>query len=132
MNAIAFALKKITLEPTIFGLAFGCAIEGGAQITTNLLIEKICHNELNYTKETCANFSNEGFEEDIKVEVQKEVNNFLMVSQWIGQTPALVYSFIGRVFNIQEVNEWRGNSNLVQKICALFKTVLMFLILITA
>ena len=98
MNAIAFALKKITLEPTIFGLAFGCAIEGGAQITTNLLIEKICHNELNYTKETCANFSNEGFEEDIKVEVQKEVNNFLMVSQWIGQTPALVYSFIGRIF----------------------------------
>ena len=58
MNAIAFALKKITLEPTIFGLAFGCAIEGGAQITTNLLIEKICYNELNYTKETCAKIYN--------------------------------------------------------------------------
>ena len=97
-NAIVSVLKKITLEPTIFLLAFGCAIERGAQFTTNLLIEKTCHNELNYTKETCANFSNEGFEEDIKVEVQKEVNNFLMVSQWIGQTPALVYSFIGRVF----------------------------------
>ena len=99
MNAIAFVRKKITLEPTIFGLAFGCAIEAGAQITMNLLIEKICHNKLNYTKEICANFSNEGFEDDIKVEVQKELNNFLMVSQWIGQTPALVYSFIGRVFN---------------------------------
>ena len=105
MNAITFALKKITLEPTIFLLAFGCAIERGAQITTNLLMEKICHNELNYTKEICVNFGNEGFDEDIKDKVQKEVNNFLIVSQWIGRSPALVYAFFGRVFK-QMLMRW--------------------------
>ena len=100
-NAIVSVLKKITLEPTIFLLAFGCAIERGAQITTNLLIEKTCHNELNYTKETCANFSNEGFEEDIKVEVQKEVNNFLMVSQWLLAAPPLLWCLIAGILQIQ-------------------------------
>ena len=104
-NAIVSVLKKITLEPTIFLLAFGCAIERGAQITTNLLMEKICHNELNYTKEICANFNDEGFDDDIKDKVQKEVNNFLIVSQWIGRSPALVYAFFGRVFK-QMLMRW--------------------------
>ena len=33
-----------------------------------------------------------GFE-DINDEVQAKVNNFLLISQWIGQTPTLLYSF---------------------------------------
>ena len=87
-------LKQITLEPTTFFVNFGYTIEHGAKITTNLLIEKICHGELNYTDDICANLTNDGFE-DFNNEVQKNVNNFLMVSEWIGRTPALVYSFFG-------------------------------------
>ena len=87
-------LKQITLEPTMFFITFGGTIERGAQITTNLLIDKICHGELNYPDDICANLTNDGFE-DFNNEVQKKVNNFLMVSEWIGRTPAFVYSFFG-------------------------------------
>ena len=87
-------LKQITLEPTMFFVTFGTTVERGAQITTNLLIEKICHGELDYTNDICANLTNTGFE-DFNTEVQKKVNNFLMVSEWIGRTPALLYSFFG-------------------------------------
>ena len=78
----------------MFFVTFGGTIERGAQITTNLLIGKICHGELNYPDDICTNLTNTGFE-DYSTEVQKKVNNFLMVSEWIGRTPALVYSFFG-------------------------------------
>ena len=78
----------------MFFITFGGTIERGAQITTNLLIDKICHGELNYPDDICANLTNDGFE-DFNDEVQKKVNNFLMVSEWIGRTPAFVYSFFG-------------------------------------
>ena len=78
----------------MFLITFGGTIERGAQITTNLLIQKICHEELNYPDDICTNLTNTGFE-DYNTEVQKKVNNFLMVSEWIGRTPALVYSFFG-------------------------------------
>ena len=78
----------------MFFITFGGTIERGAQITTNLLIDKICHGELNYPDDICANLTNDGFE-DFNDEVQTKVNNFLMVSEWIGRTPALVYSFFG-------------------------------------
>ena len=92
MNFIASVLSQITLEPTVFAFSFGVQLEKGARITTDLLINKVCRYELNYTEDICANLTNEGFE-DISNEVQEEVNDFLMVSQWIGQTPALFYSF---------------------------------------
>ena len=53
-------LTKITLEPTVFLQLFGVEIVRGAQITTDLLIWKICHIKLNYSEVTCANLTNEG------------------------------------------------------------------------
>ena len=92
IQAFISILSQLTVEPTVFFLAIGCQVEKGAQITTDLLIDKICHFELNYDESVCANLTYEGFE-DINDEVQAKVNNFLLVSQWIGQTPTLIYSF---------------------------------------
>ena len=84
IQAFISILSQLTVEPTVFFLAIGCQVEKGAQITTDLLIDKICHFELNYDESVCANLTYEGFE-DINDEVQAKVNNFLLVSQWIGQ-----------------------------------------------
>lgn len=92
MHAFISILSQITAEPTVFFLAIGNSLENGARITTDLLINKICHFELNYDETVCANLTNEGFE-NYNDEVQSKVNNFLLVSQWIGQPPTLIYSF---------------------------------------
>ena len=84
-------LSQITLEPIVFLNAVRRLIDDGAQITTNLLIDKICHIELNYSDEICANLTNDGFS-NYTDEVQQHANNFLMVSQWLGGVPAVVYS----------------------------------------
>ena len=89
---IANFLSKITLEPTVFTLYFGIQLEKGARITTDLLFNQVCHYEQNNTQEICASLTNGSFE-GINDEVQEEVNDFLMISQWIGQTPAFFYSF---------------------------------------
>ena len=60
MHAFISILSQITVEPTVFFLAIGTEVENGARITTDLLIEKICHIELNYNEAVCANLTNEG------------------------------------------------------------------------
>ena len=59
---IANFLSKITLEPTVFTLYFGIQLEKGARITTDLLINQVCHYEQNYTQEICASLTNGSFE----------------------------------------------------------------------
>ena len=84
---------RITLEPVSFCLAFGIALIVGAEVSTNLLLRKICIQELNYTELICDNLNKSS---DIFNEVQKRGNNFLMVSGWIESVPALVFSlFVG-------------------------------------
>jgi PCFT/HCP family folate transporter-like MFS transporter 1/3 len=85
--------KSITIEPALFVYTFGLGIVLGAQITTNLLIWKICHLELNYPEEICGNLS---IEANQKIEglVQAEVNNFLMKSNWIASVPIIFFSVI--------------------------------------
>lgn len=83
----------------------GWNIISGAQISTNLLMWKICHIQLNYTEQVCGNLSAGYFKlsfhyslriylkeifmifsaanDDVQQEVQKYANNFLMTSQWI-------------------------------------------------
>jgi hypothetical protein len=38
-------------------MVIGFSIISGAEITTNLLMWKFCHLELNYTQEICSNLS---------------------------------------------------------------------------
>ena len=59
---IASFLSKITLEPTVFALYFGIQLEKGARITTDLLINQVCHYEQNNTQEICASLTNGSFE----------------------------------------------------------------------
>jgi hypothetical protein len=59
-NLIQFFMKQvksITIEPLLFMIAFSLSLIGGAQVTTNLLIWKICHVELHYSEEVCGNLS---------------------------------------------------------------------------
>jgi hypothetical protein len=44
-------------EPVIFLSVIAFAAVYGAQIPTNLLMWKVCHIQLNYTSEICANLS---------------------------------------------------------------------------
>ena len=84
---------RITLEPVSFFVCFGIALIMGAEVSTNMLLHKICVQELNYSQRICDNLNKSS---DIFNEIQKKGNNFLMVSGWIESAPALVYSlFVG-------------------------------------
>ena len=61
-------ISLITLEPVTFLFTFGQSILGGAQVDTDLLLNKICVTELNHSIETCSNFT---FIEDVNTEVQR-------------------------------------------------------------
>ena len=84
--------KWISLEPAIFLLFCGQHLVRGSNLQEYLLIWKICRLELNYPEEVCANITNDEFE-DINDEVQKRANNFLMISQWLGGAPPVIYLF---------------------------------------
>ena len=73
---------SLTIEPVIFMHAIGLAIINGSQVSTNLLIWKICNLELNFTEDICSNLTDEANKEYEEI-VQTEVNNFQMLSQWI-------------------------------------------------
>ena len=79
----------ITLEPVTYVNTLGVGIIDGAQVTTDLLLQKICNEKLNFTQEICANFTTN---ESIENEVQRGANDFLMVSGWIQSALALFYS----------------------------------------
>ena len=55
-------LKQVTLEPLNFLRAFSGSVDWGAQVTSDLIIWKMCHIELNYADEECGNLTNTGFE----------------------------------------------------------------------
>lgn len=88
-------LRKITLEPVIFLGYFALTLLSGAQIQTDLLMWKICTNDLNLTEEICHNLASED-NQDYEIEVQKRLQNFEMVNQWLNTAPTFIYSlFIG-------------------------------------
>ena len=68
MISIMSLISLITLEPVTFLFTFGQSILGGAQVDTDLLLNKICVTELNHSIETCSNFT---FIEDVNTEVQR-------------------------------------------------------------
>ena len=80
---------RITLEPVTFTQTCSVGIIDGAQITTDLLLRKICTDQLNYTEEICANFTSN---ENLKNEIQINANNFEMIGGWMQRGFALFYS----------------------------------------
>ena len=87
----------ITLEPLIALTRFGFGeIYAGGQIQSDLLLWKICHLELNYTEEICANLTLDKYD-SINDEVQEKANNFLMIQDWLQSIPPLIWClFAGR------------------------------------
>ena len=85
-------IKSFTIEPIIVFNVLSMAVIFGAQIDTDLLIWKLCHIELGYPENTCANLSLE-INEDAENDVQRKLQSFERVQQWIGSTPSLVYAF---------------------------------------
>ena len=71
-------LKLITLEPLTFLESLSYTVDRGAQVTSDLIIWKMCHIELNYTNDVCGNLTNSGFEVNNihKVLNQKLINIF--------------------------------------------------------
>ena len=75
-------LNFITLEPIVFLVQFGRFGLEGAQIQTDLLLDKICRSELNYPESICGNLTLDEYN-DINNEVQTRANDFLMISEWL-------------------------------------------------
>jgi len=97
-------IQNITIEPVLFVYAFGLGVVAGAQINTNLLIWKICNLELKYPEDVCGNLSNDAYKE-IEEEVQENVNNFQMKSQWISSVPIIFFSIIaGALSGVNFIN----------------------------
>ena len=83
----------ISLEPVTFAMSFGVALLLGAEVTTDLLLHKICIHELSYPESICGNLNKTS---DIFNEVQRRGNDFQMVTGWLGSGPAIIYSlFVG-------------------------------------
>ena len=83
----------VSLEPVTFAMSFGVALLLGAEVTTDLLLHKICVHEFNYPESVCANLNKTS---EVFNEVQRRGNDFQMVTGWLGSGPAIIYSlFVG-------------------------------------
>ena len=91
-HSILKYIRKITLEPAMFLIAAGNLVLNGSQVQTNLLIWKLCTKDLNFTEEICDNLSLEE-NYNYEIQVQRKLQDFELVQQFIGLIPAFVYSF---------------------------------------
>ena len=86
----------ITLEPVSFTFSFGRSLVDGAQITTDLLLNKICQSQLEYPEDICSNLNVLNDTSAEFNEVQKYANNFYMIAGWITNAFGLFYAcFVG-------------------------------------
>ena len=92
IHCIKKIIKKITLEPLVCVYMVARMLTYGSQIETNLMIWKICHLELNYPEDICQALSAPE-NEAIENEVQRELQSFEMIGQWIDTLPAFIFSF---------------------------------------
>ena len=91
LTRIQHEISTITIEPVVFFFILSLKVDFGAQISTNLLIWKVCHLELNYTEDICSNLTLDE-NEYINEEVQKQVVDIQTIAVYIGAGPALIYS----------------------------------------
>lgn len=90
MNVMNFLSSKI--EPSIFIHSVGSGLIYGAQINTDLLMWKLCSKDLNLSESVCRDLSLE-INHDAEILVQKKLQEFEMVNQWISAAPGLIYAF---------------------------------------
>jgi len=82
------AYRNITLEPMILMYIGSLGIINGSEVQTNLKLWKVCHIIFNNTEEVCDDLSAHNETQD---EVQKYVNNFDLVGNFLGNVPGLIY-----------------------------------------
>ena len=98
-SLITSYIKVLTLEPANALRVFGFDLVEGANIQVDLLMWKICHIENGFPEEICNNITDEANKEVFE-QVQRESNDFLMISEWIGGGPSLVYTlFVGSLLD---------------------------------
>ena len=85
LKRLKYEFTSITIEPFVLFFIFARQIDHGAQVTTNLMIHKICHLQLNYSLEICSNLTLTEYEE-INHEVQREVATIQAAGHYIGTT----------------------------------------------
>ncbi len=85
-------IKSFTIEPVVVFNILGISVIFGAQIDTDLLIWKLCHIELEYSEDVCANLSLD-VNEDAENDVQRKLQAFEVIQQWINSSPTLLYAF---------------------------------------
>lgn len=87
--------RSISLEPVIFLYIVGVFLDRGAEVKTQLMLWKICRFEFGYNDTVCEDLDSEA-NDDLQSEVQTRANDLLLVSQWIGGVPVILYSlFVG-------------------------------------
>ena len=95
LKRLKYEFTSITIEPFILFFILARMIDQGAQVTTNLMIWKICELELNETSEVCSNLTL-AENEEVNHEVQRQVATIQAGGLYIGAVPALFYSlFVG-------------------------------------
>ena len=83
LKRLKYEFTSLTVEPFIFLFAFGRLIDIGSQVTTNLMIWKICELEFNQTSDTCSNLTL-AENEEINHDVQREVATIQSGGLYIG------------------------------------------------
>ena len=77
--AIVCTLRTFTIEPTVFLFILADSLVRGAELQANLLIWKICRQEIGFNETVCEHLNEDGYD-DFQIQVQKKVNHFQMVS----------------------------------------------------
>ena len=84
LKRLKYEFTSITIAPFVLFFIFARQIDHGAQVTTNLMIYKICELELNYSKEICSNLTLTEYEE-YNHEVQRQVATIQAAGHYIGE-----------------------------------------------
>ena len=83
LKRLKYEFTSITIEPFVFFFIIARQLDRGAQVTTNLMIYKVCELQLNYSSEICSNLTEDGYEE-YNHEVQREVATVQAAGLYIG------------------------------------------------
>jgi hypothetical protein len=89
LSAITSIFSGWTLEPAIFLSVFGQALVDSNAININMIMEKLCVDELGYEPQVCTNLTEHP---DIETEVQIAFNDFETGRIIIGTVPGVLWA----------------------------------------
>ena len=73
LNFIFLVIKNITLEPVMLFLSFVSSMDSAS--VSQLLVDKSCKHDFNFTQEICDNIKNETYEHE-KSDIENEIAQF--------------------------------------------------------